>query len=64
MKLTYPPTPSGKRGNKRHSQQERLWAKKLPLRGRLALNRAHRARREFLPIRPIWRLGARNLEQE
>ncbi len=41
------------RGNRRRWQEERVWARKLPLKFRLMLIRDGQ-RREFLPIRPIW----------
>ena len=44
------------RGNRRHWIAERLWARKLSLRYRLMLGRQE-AKREFLPVRPIWRRG-------
>jgi hypothetical protein len=44
------------RGNRRQWIAERLWVRKLPLPGRLMLGRQE-VKREFLPVRPIWRRG-------
>lgn len=39
----------------RRWRDELVWARKLPLRGRLMWNRNRKFRREFLPLKPIWR---------
>jgi hypothetical protein len=46
----------GTRANRRRWQQDRLWFRQLPLSARLAFMRIG-AKREFLPVRPIWRRG-------
>jgi hypothetical protein len=45
------------RGNRRQWIADRLWARKLSLRYRLMLGRQE-AKREFLPVRPVWRRGS------
>lgn len=51
--LTTTPPHLQTRANRRVWQADREWARKLSLRGRLALIR-DRLKREFLPVVPVW----------